>query len=130
MMEWTTRESQAPRGRHADDHYCDPPPALSVSLRTARANGIEFHLLQPGTRPLAPCLHGFPDTANTWRYLLPALADAGFRAVAPFMRGYAPTSIPTDGCFELGALVADAVALHDGLGADESAVLVGRDWGA
>jgi pimeloyl-ACP methyl ester carboxylesterase len=58
------------------------------------------------------------------------LADAGFRAVAPFMRGYAPTSTPADGCFELGALVADAVALHDVLGADESAVLIGHDWGA
>jgi pimeloyl-ACP methyl ester carboxylesterase len=46
------------------------------------------------------------------------------------MRGYAPTSTPADGCFELGALVADAVALHDVLGADESAVLVGHDWGA
>ena len=41
--------------------------------------------------PLALCLHGFPDSAWTWRHLLPALADAGFRAVTPSMRGYAPT---------------------------------------
>jgi pimeloyl-ACP methyl ester carboxylesterase len=87
-------------------------------------------MLEEGTGPLALCLHGFPDTAHTWRYLLPALANTGFRAVAPFMRGYAPTSTPADGCFELGALVADAAALHDVLGADESAVLIGHDWGA
>jgi pimeloyl-ACP methyl ester carboxylesterase len=58
----------------------------------------------------------FPDSARTWRYLLPQLADAGFHAVAPFMRGYAPTAIPADGRYGLGALVADAVGLHDAAG--------------
>jgi pimeloyl-ACP methyl ester carboxylesterase len=58
------------------------------------------------------------------------LADAGFHAVAPFMRGYAPTEIPKDGCYGLGALIADAVGLHDALGGDDRAVLVGNDWGA
>ena len=61
---------------------------------------------------------------------MPALADAGFHAVAPFMRGYAPTSVPADGCFRLGALIADAVALHEALGGDDRAVLIGSDWGA
>ena len=83
-----------------------------------------------GSGPLALCLHGFPDTARTWRYLLPALAESGFRAVAPFMRGYAPTQIPADGAYELGALVGDAVALHEVLGGDGDAVLIGHDWGA
>ena len=46
------------------------------------------------------------------------------------MRGYAPTALAVDGCYELGALVADAVALHDALGGDERAVLIGNDWGA
>jgi pimeloyl-ACP methyl ester carboxylesterase len=106
--------------------------ATPVRLRTAtvRANDLEFGLLEAGSGPLALCLHGFPDTAHTWQHLLPALADAGFRAVAPFMRGYAPTAIPADGAYQVGALVADAVALHEALGGDGDAVLIGHDWGA
>jgi pimeloyl-ACP methyl ester carboxylesterase len=99
-------------------------------MRRLTANGLEFGLLEGGSGPLALCLHGFPDTAHTWRHLLPALADAGFHAVAPFMRGYAPTSIPADGRYGLHALARDAIELHDRLGGDEGAVLIGHDWGA
>jgi pimeloyl-ACP methyl ester carboxylesterase len=95
-----------------------------------RANGLEFGVLEAGSGPLALCLHGFPDTAHTWAHLLPALAAAGFRAVAPFMRGYAPTAVPADGDYRVAALGADAVALHEALGGDEDAVLIGHDWGA
>ena len=101
-----------------------------LRMTTARANDLEFGLLEAGSGPLALCLHGFPDTAWTWEHLLPALADAGFRAVAPFMRGYAPTAIPADGAYQVGALVADVVALHEALGGDGDAVLIGHDWGA
>jgi pimeloyl-ACP methyl ester carboxylesterase len=94
------------------------------------ANGIEFGILEAGSGPLALCLHGFPDSAHTWRHLLPELARVGVRAVAPFMRGYAPTASAADGCYALGALVADAVALHEALNGDERAVLIGHDWGA
>jgi pimeloyl-ACP methyl ester carboxylesterase len=96
------------------------------------ANGITFSTLEAGEGdgPLVLCLHGFPDTAWTWRYLLPELAAAGFRAVAPFMRGYAPTSLATDGRYPMGALVADIVALHEALGGGSDAALVGHDWGA
>jgi pimeloyl-ACP methyl ester carboxylesterase len=94
------------------------------------ANDVDFAYLEAGTGPLALCLHGFPDSAHTWRYLLPALADAGFRAVAPFLRGYAPTSIPADGRFQTAVLGLDACALHEALGGDGSAVIVGHDWGA
>jgi pimeloyl-ACP methyl ester carboxylesterase len=62
-----------------------------------QANGLRFHHLEMGQGPLALCLHGFPDSPWTYRYLLPELAKAGYRAVAPFMRGYAPTEVPTDG---------------------------------
>jgi pimeloyl-ACP methyl ester carboxylesterase len=103
---------------------------LEPKASTARANGLEFGLLEAGHGPLALCLHGFPDTAHTWRYLLPELAATGFRAVAPFMRGYAPTAVPGDGCYDLGALASDASALHEVLGGDERAVLIGHDWGA
>ena len=94
------------------------------------ANGLEFGVLEAGSGPLALCLHGFPDTAHTWTHLLPALAGAGFHAVAPFMRGYAPTAVPADGAYHLAALAADAVALHQTFGGDGDAVLIGHDWGA
>ena len=68
--------------------------------------------------------------AHTWRHLMPALAGAGFHAVAPFMRGYAPTAVPADCAYQVGALVADVVALHEVLGGDGDAVLIGHDWGA
>jgi len=98
--------------------------------RVVAANGLQFAVLEAGDGPLALCLHGFPDSAHTWRHLLPRLAAAGFHAVAPFMRGYAPTAVPADGCYQIGALVADAVALHQALDGDDQAVLIGHDWGA
>lgn len=96
------------------------------------ANGVRFQALAAGPPdgPLALCLHGFPDAAPTWRHLLPPLAEAGFRAVAPWMRGYAPTEVPADGRYQMGAVVADAEALHEALGGDGRAVLIGHDWGA
>lgn len=107
---------------------------MATPLQTLEidANGVRFSALTtgPADGPLALCLHGFPDAAPTWRHLLPALGDVGFRAVAPWMRGYAPTEVPADGRFQMGAVVADAVALHERLGGDERAVLVGHDWGA
>lgn len=100
--------------------------------RRVSANGVEFVCWEAGdpSGPLALCLHGFPDTAYTWRHLLPLLAEAGFHAVAPYMRGYAPTEVPADGRYQSGVLGVDANALHAALGGDERAVLIGHDWGA
>src|SRR5580704_8368188 len=105
---------------------------MTTRENTVAANGVSFAVLESGPqdRPLALCLHGYPDTAWTWRHLMPALVDDGWRAVAPFMRGYAPTSVPADGRYQTGALVADANALHVALGGTEEAVLIGHDWGA
>jgi pimeloyl-ACP methyl ester carboxylesterase len=95
------------------------------------ANGLTFRCLSAGTSgPLALLLHGFPDSAHTFRHLLPALAQAGFRAVAPWTRGYAPTEVPPDGDYRVSTLAADANALHEALGGGADAVLVGHDWGA
>lgn len=101
-----------------------------ISQGTVQANGLEFGYLECGTGPLALCLHGFPDSAWTWRHLLPELAGAGFRAVAPFMRGYAPTEVPSDGRYQTAALALDAGALHEALGGSSDAVIIGHDWGA
>ena len=102
------------------------------AVRTVTANGTEFAYLSDGPEagPLALCFHGFPDTAHTWRHLLPRLAEAGFRAVAPFLRGYAPSAVPTDGAYDTGTLALDACALHEELGGRDDAVLIGHDWGA
>ncbi|MGB8858266.1 MAG: alpha/beta hydrolase [Ilumatobacteraceae bacterium] len=103
-----------------------------ISEGAASANGVDFSYLAAGDpgAPLALCLHGFPDSAHTWRHLLPALAAAGYRAIAPFQRGYAPTSVPPDGRYQTGALAIDATALHDTLGGTGEAVIIGHDWGA
>jgi pimeloyl-ACP methyl ester carboxylesterase len=103
-----------------------------METRTISANGLAFAYLEagPADGPLALCLHGFPDSAHTWRYLLPELGDAGFHAVAPWLRGYAPTEIPPDGHYQLGAVVRDVNALHEALGGGSDAVIIGHDWGA
>jgi len=93
------------------------------------ANGVRFAALEAGDGPLVLCLHGFPDHARSFRYQLPALANAGFRAVAPFMRGYAPTEMPADGRYQSAVLAQDVVALISALGCS-SAHVFGHDWGA
>lgn len=100
-------------------------------VRTVDIGGVEFAYLAAGDAgPLALCLHGFPDSAHSWRYLLPQLAAAGYRAVAPFQRGYAPTAVPADGRYQTGVLAMDAIGFHEALGGDGSAVIIGHDWGA
>lgn len=101
--------------------------ALVVSLPTHDVHCLTWG---PTDGPLALALHGFPDTAHTYRFLGPALADAGWRVVAPFLRGYGPSGVPSDGDYTVGALMSDAAALHGLLGGDERAVVIGHDWGA
>lgn len=101
-----------------------------ISEGRASANGVSFAYLEAGQGPLALCLHGFPDSAWSWRHLLPELAAAGYRAVAPFQRGYAPTEVPADGRYQTAVLALDACALHEVLGGGDDAVVVGHDWGA
>lgn len=104
---------------------------MTIEMTTVETSELTYGCLTAGdSGPLALCLHGFPDTAHGWRHLLPALADSGYRAVAPFMRGYAPTDIPADGQFHVATLVRDAIALHESLGGDSDAVIIGHDWGA
>ncbi len=97
-----------------------------------RVSEIDFVALEWGAEdgPLVLCLHGYPDTAWTWRHLGPHLAERGWRVVAPFMRGYWPTSLAPDGVYQIGALARDAVSLRRTLAADRPAVLIGHDWGA
>jgi len=106
--------------------------AAPITQSRREVNGVELALLEAGptTGRLALLLHGFPDTPWGWQPTLEALADAGYHAVAPYLRGYAPSAIPEGGTASLGAYTADAHALHDVLGGDGDAVLIGHDWGA
>lgn len=99
--------------------FIDTPGMRFAALATEDALDTE--------RPLALCLHGFPDTPHTFADLTPRLAEAGYRVVAPFMRGYRPSDAPGD--YSTGALGADVIALADALGA-EQLDLIGHDWGA
>lgn len=101
------------------------------AMRTGQlqANGLRFSYLEMGQGPLVLLLHGFPDTAHGWAEFMPVLARAGYRAVAPFTRGYAPTEVPATSATTTEELAADALALITALGHDK-AILVGHDWGA
>ncbi len=87
------------------------------------------HTCGSASAPVVLCLHGFPDNPHTFRHLLLALAEAGYRGVAPTMRGYEPSSQPENGDYTIGSMVEDVLAWIDGLGV-EQVHLVGHDWGA
>lgn len=97
-----------------------------------RANGLRFAVLAegPSDAPLALLLHGFPDQPGTFRHLLPRLVGAGFRVVAPWLRGYPPTEVPPGRHLDPDVFTADVNALHRALHGTGRAVLVGHDWGA
>lgn len=96
-----------------------------------RANGLRFAYRAWGhpDAPLALCLHGFPDAPTAWDRLAPDLVRAGYRVVAPWMRGYAPTEAPATDDYGAATLGKDALALIAALGARD-AVVIGHDWGA
>jgi pimeloyl-ACP methyl ester carboxylesterase len=100
-----------------------------MTTRTITTPNVTFEAIEAGSGPLVLCLHGFPDQAGSFRHQLPALAAAGFHAVAPYMRGYAPTSPPNDGRYDALALGEDVGALIEALGYDD-AIVFGHDWGA
>jgi pimeloyl-ACP methyl ester carboxylesterase len=84
----------------------------------------------PEDAPIALCLHGFPDTAYGWRKMAPQLVDAGYRVVAPFLRGYVPSSLPSDGSYHIGALMDDALRIREAAGPTDRDIIIGHDWGA
>nr|MBA3328059.1 alpha/beta hydrolase [Solirubrobacterales bacterium] len=98
--------------------------------RTVATNGISMHLAEQGSGPPVILCHGFPELWYSWRHQLPALADAGFHAIAVDMRGYGDTSAPAEvQGYDILTVCADLTGLLDALG-HERAVFVGHDWGA
>lgn len=101
-----------------------------IQHRVVETNRIRMHVAEQGAGPLVLMCHGFPESWYSWRHQIHALADAGFRAVAPDMRGYGQTEAPAEiDRYTLLDLVGDLVGLLDGLGV-ETAVIAGHDWGA
>lgn len=93
-------------------------------------NGIRLAVYEKGDGPPVILLHGFPELAFSWRHQLPALAAAGYRAIAPDQRGYGQSDVPADvRDYRIEALIADIHGLLDALELD-SATFVGHDWGA
>ena len=98
--------------------------------RFIATNGIRMHLAEQGAGPLVLLCHGFPKSWYSWRHQLRALAEAGFHAVAPDMRGYGQTDRPDAiDQYTMLHLVGDMVGLLDALG-EKQAVIAGHDWGA
>jgi pimeloyl-ACP methyl ester carboxylesterase len=100
-----------------------------ATTRTIRTNGIRMAVTEEGRGPAVVLCHGFPETAYSWRHQLPALAAAGFHAVAPDQRGYGGTDRPDAVAdYDIHHLTGDLVGLLDALGL-ERAVFAGHDWG-
>ncbi|MYY81872.1 alpha/beta fold hydrolase [Streptomyces sp. SID335] len=107
-----------------------PPSAGSPTHRLVPSPAGRVHLVEQGEGPLVLLVHGFPESWYSWRHQLPALAAAGYRAVAVDMRGYGRSSRPADAAaYRMLDLVEDGVAVVRALG-EETAVVVGHDWGA
>jgi soluble epoxide hydrolase/lipid-phosphate phosphatase len=103
--------------------------SAAIRHRTIETNGIRMHVAEAGEGfPVVFC-HGFPELWYSWRHQLPALAGAGFHAIAPDMRGYGRTDAPAEPAdYRMSVLAADMAGLLDALGL-EKAVFVGHDWG-
>jgi len=106
------------------------PDVDQLAGRYADLGGVRLHYVDVGDGPLVVLLHGFPQFWYGWRHQIPALANAGFRVVAPDMRGYNLSAKPPGvASYALGAVASDVAALIESLGARNAAV-VGHDWGA
>lgn len=104
----------------------------AMQPRGVVANGIRYSYLEQGPAQgrLLLLLHGFPDNALSWEKQMPAFAQAGYRVVAPYLRGYPPTQVPAGGYYDRATLALDVRGLIEALGGGRPAFLVAQDWGA
>lgn len=103
------------------------PMQLPADVKMIEANGIRFAYIEEGQGPLVLLFHGYPETARSWAQVQHRIAAAGYRVVAPYMRGYPPSDFGSD--YSVKTLGQDVLALIDAFG-EQSAVVVGHDWGA
>ncbi|MCY4269594.1 MAG: alpha/beta hydrolase [Gammaproteobacteria bacterium] len=125
----SAQAQQGDDGQHGDDNMASPIDG--VSSRFIESNGIRMRIFEAGdSGPLVLMAHGWPESWYNWRHQLTALAEAGYRAVAPDMRGYGGTDAPPNvDDYDIIDLTDDMVGILDALG-EETAVMVGHDWGA
>jgi pimeloyl-ACP methyl ester carboxylesterase len=129
--------AEPPRAAAAEPRGSGPEPASwvdaampEVTHRMIETNGIRLHVAEQGEGPLVILCHGFPECWYSWRHQLPALAKAGFRAVAPDLRGYGLSDGPEEvEKYTILHDIGDIVGLVDALGAKQ-AVIAGHDIGA
>ena len=106
------------------------PTEVRPTLRFIKTNGIKLRIAEVGKGPLVILVHGWPESWYSWRHQLPALAAAGYRAVAPDMRGYGKSDKPQAvEDYDIQHLTADLAGIVDALG-EKEAILIGHDWGA
>lgn len=102
---------------------------MGMDGTTIETNGIGLHVAEAGSGPAVVLCHGFPELAYSWRHQIPVLAEAGYRVLAPDMRGFGRSSRPAEiDAYDLDTIAADLVGLLDAVGEDE-AVFVGHDFG-
>ncbi len=105
-------------------------PVEGIEFRSVETNGIRLRVAEAGEGPLVLFVHGWPESWYSWRHQMPAVAAAGYRAIAPDMRGFGASDAPPNvEDYAVQELCADLTGLIDAYG-QEQAVLVGHDWGA
>ena len=98
--------------------------------RSFTINGVDLHAVEQGSGPLVLLCHGWPECWYSWRHLVPALAAAGYRALAPDLRGFGRSDAPErEDAYSIMHLVGDIVGLVQAAG-ETRAVIIGHDWGA
>jgi pimeloyl-ACP methyl ester carboxylesterase len=101
-----------------------------MGARRVSVNGIELSLLDEGAGEIIVLCHGFPELAFSWRRQIPALVHAGYRVLAPDMRGFGESTAPAQvSAYDVLTLCGDMCGLLDAAGA-QSAIFIGHDWGA
>jgi epoxide hydrolase A/B len=101
-----------------------------ITHRTIKSNGINLHIAEAGEGPLVLLIHGWPESWYSWRHQLHALADAGYHAIAPDVRGYGGSDAPEPiEAYTMKEITADLVGILDDIG-EKTAVIVGHDWGS
>ncbi len=101
-----------------------------IKFSMIKTNGISMRIAEMGSGPLVLLVHGWPESWYSWRHQLTGLAAAGYRVIAPDMRGYGDTDSPAAASeYRIDILAADLVGILDAVG-EETAVIVGHDWGS